>query len=793
MPSKLLKSNYGVSHQTESFFTGTYLEFEESGEHFFCSYGSSINKVSTSDGQVKANIKAKDEEDVVVQFALSPDGQLIVIAYASGLVAKFNLVDSVIEREFKSIHNAPISKMKINPSGTSLATGSSDGTIKLWNLKNHYCSHNLKGVNGVVSCIEFLEVDDRNYLFCSGGDDLIHVFDLDQNKRITRLKAHCSTITDMKISSDLTKLISVGRDKLAAVWDISKKEEQLLGQRIRTIPLYETVESVVILDSDSAEKLLLRPVDQDSLIFTTIGEEGLIKFWDAKTGAKIFEQNVSPLSSDRSPNRPCFQLCSRPKHNQLCAISLERDIFVYDLPHLSLSQQLQGHIDEILSACWFASDKFIALACNSVDLKVIDISNSKCQHLKGHKDIVLCVKPVPKDPFCLISSSKDCTILVWKFNPDDMSARIQYSATGHTNAVHSLGVLYGESTFLSAGEDTTLKRWSFSANSEDSPKPLIASQTIKAHDDRVDDIDISPNDQLVATGSRDKTAKIFSVANLQVLGTLKGHRRGVNAVRFSPIDQVIVTAADLCLRLWNLNDFSCLKTFQGHDCAVLNVSFLSSGLQLLSVGSDGNMKLWDVKANECTKTIDAHSGLTWALSITSDDDLVVTGGQDEKLVIWKDVTKEEQEERLANMQFQVLHEQDFQNHITKKKWRKALLVALSLGNQAKTLCVIREILLDSEGVARLEKILKGRPLDQIDFILDCCTGWMSSARNSPVAQQVMNIVFHQLESEQLMKMPSMLSSMDQLKTLTEKSFSRYERLAQEATFVDFFLNSTRIQ
>lgn len=796
--TKFLKTSYTIHHQVESFFTGSLIQFNQDGEHFFCAHGSVINKVSVIDGQIKAKITTKNEDDIVLRFVLSPDDKLIVIAYHSGLIMKYNLVDDTIEREFKSIHQAPISILKINQSGTLLATGSSDGTIKLWNLKNHYCSRNLKGVNGVISCIEFLQDQDSELLFCSAGDNDIHIFDIESSKRLAKLSVHCSTITDMKISLDKSRLISVGRDKIAVIWNISRSDETSFGTSIRTMPIYESIESIVVISPDDLSKILNQTVEEDRLLFATIGEEGLIKVWDAKSGSKIFTQNENPLSSDRSPGSHCFELCQRPTYNELCVVSFDRNIFIYELPYLKLIQQLQGHIDEILSACWFAGDRYLAIASNSKDLKVMEVDTSNSQHHKGHSDIILCVQPVPNDPMCLITSSKDCLILIWSFDPTTMIPIITHRATGHTNAIHSIATLDGERIFFSGGEDTTLKKWSFiegktksKPEAEKPCKSLVAVQTIKAHDDRIDDIAVSPNDQIVATASRDKTAKIFSVEGLQILATLRGHRRGIHAIEFSPVDQVIVTAGDTTLRMWNLQDFTCVKTFQGHECSVLNFSFLKSGLQMISIGSDGNMKLWDCKTNECTKTIDAHTGNTWALSLTCEDKLLVTGGQDEKITIWMDTTKEEQEARLINLQAQVTQEQDFLNYINKKRWRKALKIAISMENQANTLRVLKEILLEPDGTKELEEIISKMDLYKLNFLVECCVTWSSSAKNSSTAQILLSTIFRQLDHSSLVKISSLKSQ--QLKDLTKKSFDRYERLVQQATFADFFMKSFRIQ
>lgn len=796
--SKHLKTNYGIAHQVESFFTGTQIVFDREGDHFYCAFGSTVNKVSVQDGQVVAQITTKNESDSVIRFALSSENELLVIAYYSGLITKFNLRDETIEREFKSIHQAPISQLRINSSDTYLATSSSDGTVKLWNLINHYCSHNLKGVNGVISRLEFLDhSSDRpdDLLVCAGGDNSIHVFSLETSERKAKLSKHCSTITDIKFDTTNNVMISVGRDKIAVAWDISG-EKGTFGSVLRTIPLYETVESMILIQPEIFSYVIGRELESSRVIFGTVGEEGTIKFWDSQTGSKILTQNQHPLSKDRNPSINCFQITHRPNHNQIGVVSSEHDVFIYELPKLDLVQQLQGHLDEILSTCWFANNQYLAIACNSNDLKIMEVITSKCRHLKGHSDIVVCVAAVPNDPMRIISSSKDCTILVWQFD-ESMSDKIIFKATGHTHAIHALAVSPYEAVFFSGGEDTTLKRWVMPDASKmvetNQPSQIISTNTVKAHDLRISALDVSPNDQLVATGSRDKTAKIFSAAKLQIIATLKGHRRGVNAIQFSPVDQVIVTAADMNLRMWNLNDFTCVKTFQGHDCAVLNFSFLSTGLQLLSMGSDGNMKLWDCKTNECVKTIDAHSSSTWTLSTTKDDSLVVTGGQDEKLVIWKDTTEEDREERLANLQTQIVQEQDFANYINKKKWKKALNMAIKMESQPKTLNVLKEIVLESNGYEELTQVISGRSLDQVNFLIECCVTWSSTAKNSSLAQQILNIVIRCYENSQLSRLPALISSTDQLLTLTEKHFKRTEGLVQQAAFVDFFMNSIRIQ
>lgn len=49
---------------------------------------------------------------------------------------------------------------------------------------------------------------------------------------------------------------------------------------------------------------------------------------------------------------------------------------------------------------------------------------------------------------------------------------------------------------------------------------------------------------------------------MTLLGTLKGHKRGVWSVEFSPVDQVVASAGDTTVKLWSVVDFTCLKVLE---------------------------------------------------------------------------------------------------------------------------------------------------------------------------------------------------------------------------------------
>ena len=76
---------------------------------------------------------------------------------------------------------------------------------------------------------------------------------------------------------------------------------------------------------------------------------------------------------------------------------------------------------------------------------------------------------------------------------------------------------------------------------------------------------------------------------------------------------------------------------------MLKVSFITSGLQLISSGSDGLVKLWNCKSNECVATLDNHTEKIWALTVRKDEKFVASGGADSLINLWQDCTIEEME------------------------------------------------------------------------------------------------------------------------------------------------------
>lgn len=778
------------------------MQISKDEKYIFCTCGSRVNVLEISTGKIVHSVEHDDQEDIT-SFALSCDDELLVTASRALLLKQWDWRQAQCTRSWRAIHTVPVASMTFDSTSTLLATGGCDGTIKLWDVVKQYCTHNLKGSSGVVHLVQFHPDINRLQLFSSSLDCGIRLWDLRSSQCVCVLQSHYSAVTSLSFSPDGGTMVSSGRDQICTVWDLKTRKAT------RTVPVYEAVEGVVLLpEKEDFSEIGVKSKD---LHFITAGSKGVLRVWEASTSRCVYTQTLpSTLTTvseaegeeeekDDDP-RGLTYLLHLPASSRLASVTAEHNILLYQLPGLTTQQQFVGYSDEVLDVKFLGKgDSHIVVATNSSQLKVFELLTNSCQILYGHTDTVLSLD-VFKKGFVFASCAKDRSVRVWQMDSDSGQVHCVAQGSSHTNAVGSIACSRMKASFIVSGsQDCTVKVWDLPADLSTAgadENQLTARATEKAHDKDVNSVAVSPNDKLLASGSQDRTAKLWSLAGegrVGLLGVFRGHRRGVWAVCFSPVDQVLATSsADGTTKLWSLQDFSCLKTFEGHDASVLKVVFVSRGTQLLSSGSDGLVKLWTIKTNECVKTLDAHQDKVWGLHATRKDDKMVTGSADSNITVWVDVTEVELAEEQAKQEDQILKQQELSNLLHEKKYLKALGLAISLDQPHTVLSVIKAIRQGEDSRELLEKMVLKLRQDQKESILRYCVVWNTNARNCHDAQAVLQVLLTHLPPEELLQYQGARTHLEGLIPYTERHMQRIGHLLQASMFLNYMWQNMRV-
>ncbi|KAH8797868.1 hypothetical protein F5884DRAFT_825522 [Xylogone sp. PMI_703] len=120
-------------------------------------------------------------------------------------------------------------------------------------------------------------------------------------------------------------------------------------------------------------------------------------------------------------------------------------------------------------------------------------------------------------------------------------------------------------------------------------------QTLAGHSDSVRAIAFSPDGKQIASGSDDRTIKLWDATTGDLQKTLAGHSDWVTAVAFSPDGKQIASGSDdWTIKLWDATTGDLQKTLAGHSDSVRAITFSPDGKQIASGSDDRTIKLWDV-------------------------------------------------------------------------------------------------------------------------------------------------------------------------------------------------------
>jgi len=204
--------------------------------------------------------------------------------------------------------------------------------------------------------------------------------------------------------------------------------------------------------------------------------------------------------------------------------------------------------------------------------------------LTGHQAAVRAIA-FSRDGRCLASGAADGEVRVWR--PQDGQELAVYHFRSPVNALD-----------FYAGEDRGAERALLFGGGAGELEILDLGQvkprlSVRAHGEAVTAVAVSRDGGLLATGSIDRTVKLWDAATGELAATLRGHTEAVSAVVFLPGDLLLASAGfDATVRFWDLFEEKLRDTFPAAAGFLTSLAVTPDG-SALAAGTDlPRIELW---------------------------------------------------------------------------------------------------------------------------------------------------------------------------------------------------------
>lgn len=502
-------------------------------------------------------------------------------------------------------HGSSVLCLGFSPDGKTIATGSYDRTIRLWQLPTGKEILRLAVLEG-PHCLAVSPNGRTMAAFCGRGSNpkALYAWDVATGKELFKLHFEATdgeTIESLVFSPD-GKTLAGGSNKRIRFWDGLNG-----GNRGEIQGVHAGTFSVAY--------------SPDGKLLASASGDHVIRLWNVAT-----RQSVLAMHGHKSL---VWALTFSPDSQILLSGSSDNTIRLWETATAKEIRTLQGHKDVVKSVAVSGDGKIVASGSRDGTVHLWDaISGAEIRKWEFPESGVdqVAFSPDGKTLATGGTTAHYC-VRLWNVATGEEIVREQ----GHRRTVYSLAFSLDGKTLVSQSNGS-IRSW----------EPSTARQLhLLGGNGSLNRFALSSDSQTVAFAERwgDKAIRLYDLAAGKEVRRLPGHEAGVWSLAFSPDGRILASGGfneqdqDGRVHLWDVITGRQLHVLRGHKHYVYELAFSSDG-KILASGSD-TVRLWDVATGKALLCFQQEVMGPRSLTFSPDGKTLAFVDQRDVLRVWE--------------------------------------------------------------------------------------------------------------------------------------------------------------